>query len=80
MDIDGLKIKHPKSGLFAEFGPTAPDGQMTVTVHTVAKLLGISRNSAYDAVHRGEIPSLRFGRRIVVPLTALAQLLEKPES
>jgi len=76
MDVDGLTIKHPKLGLFAEFGPTA-DGQLTVTVSTVAKMLGINRKTAYESIRRGEIPSIRFGRRIVVPLAALDQLLSQ---
>lgn len=39
------------------------------------KLLGLGRNSTYDAVARGEIPVLRFGRRIVVPRRALERML-----
>jgi excisionase family DNA binding protein len=38
----------------------------TYTVAEVAALLGISRSTAYECVRRGEIPSRRFGRRIVV--------------
>ncbi len=38
----------------------------TYTVAEVAALLGISRSTAYKCVRRGEIPSRRFGRRIVV--------------
>ena len=30
-------------------------------------MVGLSRNSAYAAAQRGEIPTLRFGRRKVVP-------------
>src|SRR6266516_368658 len=47
----------------------------TLTVIEAARLLGISRNSAYEAVRQGEIPSVRIGRRIIVPLHALDQLL-----
>lgn len=32
---------------------------------------GISRSTAYDLLRRGEIPHRRFGRRIVIPKTAL---------
>jgi excisionase family DNA binding protein len=35
------------------------------------EVLGISRSLAYELVRRGEIPSLRLGRRIVVPVHAL---------
>src|SRR5690606_28960408 len=36
------------------------------TVTEVAGIVGISRSTAYECVRRGEIPSRRFGRRIVV--------------
>ncbi|MGO9872247.1 MAG: helix-turn-helix domain-containing protein [Acidimicrobiia bacterium] len=38
--------------------------------------LGISRAFAYELVDRGEIPVVRFGRRVVVPGKALETLLE----
>ena len=47
----------------------------TLTVTEVAALLGISRSTAYECVHRGEIPSRRFGRRIVVLRHELDALL-----
>jgi excisionase family DNA binding protein len=39
------------------------------------KLLGLGRNATYDAIARGEIPVIRFGRRIVVPRKALERML-----
>ena len=39
--------------------------------------LGISRSLAYELVRRGEIPSLRLGRRIVVPVRALEELVRQ---
>jgi len=47
---------------------TTEESQDVITVERAAKRLGISRNSAYEAVRRGEIPSLRIGRRYVIPL------------
>jgi len=59
--------------------PTSPspliDERRTYTVPEVAELVGISRSTAYDCVRRGEIPSRRFGRRIVVLRHELEQLL-----
>ncbi len=56
----------------------------TITVEETAKRLGIGRNTAYEAVKRGEIPSIRIGRRILVPTKALDNLLAsnvgKPQS
>lgn len=48
----------------------------TLTVPEAARILGIGRNGAYEAIHRGEIPVLRIGRRFLVPRAALEQLLE----
>lgn len=48
----------------------------TITVPEVAKLLGLSRNGAYVAVRNGEIPSIRIGRRVVVPKLAIERLLD----
>ena len=49
--------------------------QLTYSVPEVADLLGISRTSAYEAVRRGDIPALAFGRRIVVTRSVLEDLL-----
>lgn len=47
----------------------------TVTVPEAGKLLGISRDAAYGAAARGEIPTLRIGRRLLVPVPRLLALL-----
>ena len=49
--------------------------RQTITVEEAAAALGIGRGTAYDAARRGELPTLRFGRRLLVPLAALEQLL-----
>lgn len=49
--------------------------RLTVTVEEAAEMLGVSRNSAYVAVRSGELPSVRIGKRIVVPKSALVRLL-----
>ena len=50
--------------------------RLTISVSETARLLGISRSTAYQAVERGEIPSIRVGRRILVPREALAGFLK----
>ncbi|MGO9299700.1 MAG: helix-turn-helix domain-containing protein [Acidimicrobiales bacterium] len=47
----------------------------TVTVELAGEILGIGRNSAYEGVGAGQIPSIRVGRRIVVPTAQLRRLL-----
>lgn len=51
--------------------------RLTLTVSEAAGALGISRALAYELVARGELPSLRLGRRLVVPRKALDALLEE---
>jgi len=47
-----------------------------MTVEQAAEVLGISRGLAYALVGRGELPSLRLGRRLVVPVHALDALID----
>jgi excisionase family DNA binding protein len=53
--------------------------RMTLSVTEAAKRLGISRAFAYELVVRGELPCLRFGRRVVVPRKALERLVNATE-
>ena len=52
-----------------------PHVQPTVSVEEAGALLGISRKTAYRAVERGEIPSLRYGKRLRVPTASLRSLV-----
>ena len=47
----------------------------TCTIKEAAKVLGISVPSAYEAAKTGELPTVRFGKRILVPLVALDRKL-----
>jgi excisionase family DNA binding protein len=47
----------------------------TLTITEAAKLLGIGRSAAYEAARRGELPTLSFGRRLVVLSAALEKML-----
>lgn len=60
-----------------ESGPAAKllDTASVIGVPDAARLLGISRSTAYDAARRGDLPSLRLGRRVVVPVEPLRRLL-----
>jgi excisionase family DNA binding protein len=41
----------------------------------VAELFGIGRNHAYEAAAKGEIPTIRIGKRIVAPKVAIDRML-----
>jgi excisionase family DNA binding protein len=59
--------------------PTRADQRLTISVEEAGRLLGISRGLAYELVNRGDIPSVRLGRRILVPRRALDRLLDLPD-
>ena len=47
----------------------------TYSVEEAARFLGIGRTAAYEAVRTGQIPSLRIGKRILIPIIAFENLL-----
>jgi excisionase family DNA binding protein len=49
--------------------------RQTITVEEAGKILGVSRNTAYTAVKRGEIPTIRLGRLLLVPKAAVDRML-----
>ncbi len=51
----------------------------TYSIPEVAKVLGIGRTAAYEAARTGEIPTIRIGKRILVPDAALERLLAGTE-
>ena len=51
--------------------------RLCVTVTEAAYMLGISRNNAYELVKRREIPSIKLGKRILIPKVQLIKMLEK---
>lgn len=54
--------------------------RLTCTVEEAAELLGLSRSKAYQCVRTGELRSVQLGRRIVIPLSAIEDLLAGPSS
>jgi len=63
----------------AEFDHGVPDAatRPTVTIEEAARLLGVSRGSAYAAAHDGSLPTIRLGaKRLLVPTAALRRLLQ----
>jgi len=61
-----------------------PDPQIEPTMRVwpdTGQLLGLSKASTYEAVARGDIPSIRIGRRLLVPTAALRRMrgLDQPD-
>ena len=51
----------------------------TYTVEEVARILSISRTTAYECGRRGDIQARRFGRRAVVPTIVVDRLLHSTD-
>jgi excisionase family DNA binding protein len=47
----------------------------TISVPEAARRLGIGRNQGYECAKRGEIPTIRLGKRVVVPVAAFEAML-----
>ncbi len=59
-------------------GTHAENGEKRVVMSVwpeAANRLGLSRNTAYEAAARGEIPTIRIGRRLLVPIAAFEKML-----
>lgn len=50
--------------------------RLTLSVAEAGTLLGVSRTSAYAWARSGQLPTIRLGKRILVPKHALERLLE----
>jgi hypothetical protein len=47
----------------------------TCSVEEWRKIFGLSKNPAYEAVKRGDVPSIRVGGRILIPTAPLRKML-----
>ena len=48
----------------------------TYKIEEAGRLLGVGRNQAYEAAKSGQIPTIKIGKRLLVPKAALDRLLE----
>ena len=56
---------------------TSTEAPITLTVPEAGRrYFGLSRNGAYDAAHRGDIPTIKVGRLLRVPVRALEAKLD----
>jgi hypothetical protein len=54
------------------------DIALTISVPEAGKkYFGLCRNASYDAAARGEIPTVRIGRLLRVPVRALEGMLDR---
>jgi hypothetical protein len=53
------------------------NGPMTISVPEAGRrYFGLSRNASYMAAARGELPTVRMGRLLRVPIRALERMLD----
>ena len=68
--------ENPAVPAIADLADTGLKGLPTVlTIPETAKILRIGRNSAYEAARRGQIPTVKIGKRLLVPREALERKL-----
>ena len=54
------------------------EAPLTVSVPEAGeKYFGLCRNAAYDAARRGDIPTIKIGRLLRVPIRVLERMLDR---
>jgi excisionase family DNA binding protein len=72
MESESMRRNEVRNGL-----PGDPGERLCISVPEAGRMLGISRNYAYELVRQGQLPVVRFGKRILIPRVALVKMLEK---
>jgi excisionase family DNA binding protein len=52
-------------------------GKLTLSVEEARRLLGLSRGLMYKAIKRGEIPHIKVGKRILIPIGVFINWLKE---
>ncbi len=60
-----------------ELGKRADGPPELLSIRSAAVRLGIGRTATYDAIGRGELRSVKVGRRRLIPADALAELTQR---
>jgi len=55
---------------------TTTEPRATLTVEQAAMVLGIGRTLAFELARTGQLPTIRLGRRLLVPRVALDRRLD----
>jgi excisionase family DNA binding protein len=50
--------------------------RLTYDIVEAGRLLGLGRNASYEAAKTGQLPTIKIGRRLLVPKVALERLLK----
>lgn len=71
-----MNQEHAPEPLSGPQSDSAKGAARTYTVEQAAPMSGLGRAAFYAGCHRGEIPSLRVGRRLLIPKFAFHQWLD----
>ncbi len=53
---------------------------LLLSVPVAARLLGVGTTLCWEMVHTGELPSVRLGRRVLIPRAAVERLAHTSEA
>jgi len=56
--------------------PKKTEPRLCISVPEAGRQLGISRAHAFKMAQSGELPTIRFGKRVLVPIAALERALQ----
>jgi excisionase family DNA binding protein len=74
MNKDQSRKRVIKRPLLAQVVRAKRNASAMATVEDLCQQLGIGRNQGYELVHTKVIPSLRIGRRYLIPRAVIAKL------
>jgi excisionase family DNA binding protein len=72
-----MRASTPKRASKTLWGRYPKGNESAYTIEEMAAVLRMGRNTAYNVIKRGQVPSIRLGRRILIPRRAVDQLLEQ---
>ena len=51
--------------------------KLTLSVEEAGKLMGVSRQVAYQLIHRPDVPTIQIGRRVLIPKKQLEEWMDR---
>ena len=51
--------------------------KLTLSVEEAGNLLGVSRQVAYQLIHRPDFPTIQIGRRVLIPKKQLEEWMDR---
>lgn len=60
--------------------PSGTDEKLLLPVEEVAHLLSVNRSTVYDMLARGDLPSVKLGRRRLIYRQSLVDFIVRSES